>query len=93
MKKDKLVISIIGIIIILSLVQLYISHSLAAAGEKVGLLETKARQLEFQNAILEEEIAKVGSLNNVSAEAEKLGLVKSDRVIHLTPQMPVAWGY
>jgi cell division protein FtsL len=93
MKKDKLLIIISGLIVILSLVQLFISHSLAAAGEKVGLLENRAKQLEFENAILEEEIAKTGSLSRISEEAERLGFIKSGKAIHLTPQLPVAWGY
>lgn len=91
--KNKLISVIIGLVIVLSLVQLVISHSLAAAGEKARQLETKAEELRFKNTVLEEEIAQIGSLSRVLVEAQKIGLIKASRALHLTPQLPVAWGH
>lgn len=88
--KAKLSIVIIGIVIFLSLVQLVISHNLATTGEKVRQLELKAAQLEKENAALTTEINKNGSLSRIAEEAQNLGLVKITKILHLTPEIPVA---
>lgn len=88
----KLLTIVIAIIVLLSLVQLTISHSLATDGEKARQLEIKVAQLEKQNRELTEKINSTGSLSKIAQEAEKLGLVKVTQVLHLTPEMPVALG-
>lgn len=88
--KPKLSIIIIGIVIFLSLVQLVISHNLATTGEKVRQLEFQAAQLEKENAALTTEINKNGSLSRITEEAQNLGLVKITKILHLTPEIPVA---
>ncbi|MFC1727659.1 hypothetical protein ACFL0Y_04005 [Patescibacteria group bacterium] len=89
-RKSPLVI-IVGLVLVLSFVQLLISHRLAAYGRVVRELEDKAGQLEKENKQLEEEIGQIGSLINISQRAEKLGLIKVDHVLQLTPQVPVAY--
>jgi cell division protein FtsL len=88
--KSKLLLVIIVIIVFLSLTQLAISHNLATAGEKVRQLELQAAQLEKENAAITAEINKIGSLARIAEEAQKLGLVKTTQVLHLTPEIPVA---
>jgi len=39
---------------------------------------------------MNEEINQMGSLSLVSLKAQKMGLVKAKKVLHLTPQIPVA---
>lgn len=88
--KKKMPIFIICVVIILSLVQLVISHNLASAGEKVRQLEIKTAQLEQENNALRGEINKTASLARITEEAKTLGLVKTTTVLHLTPEIPVA---
>lgn len=88
--KPKLSILVIMVVIILSLVQIVISHHLSTSGEKVRQLEEKTVQLEQENRQLNEEISNVGSLANVSFKATELGLVRTSQVEHLAPQIPVA---
>jgi len=90
MIRSKLLFLIVGLVIILSLTQLVISHNLATTGEKVRQLELQADQLEEENATLTAEINKIGSLAKITEEAQKLGLVKATQVLHLTPEIPVA---
>lgn len=90
MIRSKLLFLIVGLVVILSLTQLVISHNLATTGEKVRQLELQADQLEEENATLTAEINKIGSLARITEEAQKLGLVKATRVLHLTPEIPVA---
>jgi len=89
-KKTGLIFILISLVLLLSLVQLVISHHLATAGERVRQLEKKASQIEQENRRLQKEISQMGSLAKISSEAEKLGLEKSIQVLHLTPQLPVA---
>lgn len=77
-------------VLILALVQLFVSQRLATAGEEVRQLETEAAQLENENRILADEIGKMGSLSMISSKARDLGLVRTTQVFHLTPQVPVA---
>ncbi|TSC54406.1 MAG: hypothetical protein LiPW31_130 [Microgenomates group bacterium LiPW_31] len=90
MIRSKLLFLIVGLVVILSLTQLVISHNLATTGEKVRQLELQADQLEEENATLTAEINKIGSLARITEEAQKLGLVKATQVLHLTPEIPVA---
>lgn len=91
--KQKLLVIITVVIFGLSLAQLVISHRLATSGEQVRLLEVKIEQLEKENNRLSAEINAVASLSRIAAEAEKMGLVKATRVLHLTPEIPVAMGH
>ncbi len=74
----------------LSLVQLVISHRLATLGGSMRQLEEKQTYLAEENKKLSEEINQMGSLSLVASKAEEIGLVKAKKVLHLTPQIPVA---
>ena len=89
-KKPIFLIFIVILVFLLSLGQLIVSHYLATMGEKLSLLEARAKQLEKENQILEEKIKTNGSLSKISSRAQELGLVKTTAVLHLTPQLPVA---
>ena len=88
--KPKLLGIVIVIILLLSLIQLVISHGLATSGEQVRLLEAEITSLERENNKLSAEINQVASLSRITAEAEKMGLIKATHVLRLTPEIPVA---
>lgn len=92
-KKEKLTSLILGLVLVLCLIQLFISHRLATAGEKVKEFEVRAGQIKEENNLLEEEISQMGALSRVSQEAEKLGLVRTSNILYLTSQIPVALGH
>lgn len=82
---------IIGsLVLILAIIQLVVAHRLATLGEVVHLCENKAVQLEQENLKMAEGISQVGSLSKISLRAEELGFVHANKVVHLTPQIPVA---
>lgn len=87
---EKLIYLIVGLILVLAGFQLVISHGLATTGGKLRQWEEKTDLLEKENRILTEEINQMGSLARIANEAQKLGLVKSSKVLYLTPQIPVA---
>lgn len=89
-KKPKLIFLIIFLVIGLSLAQLIISHKLATLGGSMRQLEEKQAYLAEENKKLNEEINQMGSLSLIASRAEEMGLVKAKKVLHLTPQIPVA---
>lgn len=91
-KNYRLTFVVMGLVLILSLIQLFISHRLASAGGIVKNFEIKADRIERENAFLEEEISKMGSLSEVSQKAQNLGLTRTSSILYLTSQIPVALG-
>jgi len=89
-KKPKLIFLIVTLVMLLAGLQLVMAHCLATTGEQMRQLEDKASLMEKQNQLLIEEINKMGSLNRIATEAGKLGLVKANNFLSLTPQVPVA---
>jgi len=87
MKITKLVILVV---ITLSLVQIFISHSLSTTGEKIKLQELKIDELNRKNQVLFQEIGDLGSLAKISSQASELGFVRTSQVVHLPLQVPVA---
>lgn len=82
---------IIGsLVLILAIIQLVVAHRLATLGGVINLCENKAIQLEQENLKMAEEISQAGSLAKISFRAEELGFVRANKVVHLTPQIPVA---
>lgn len=75
---------------ILALVQVILSNNLAILGEKIKTREVQINALSLENRQLEEELSQNWSLATLSEEAGKIGLVKADSIIYLTPQIPVA---
>lgn len=92
LRSKKLIWLIFSAVILLVFTQLAVSHRLATAGERVKKFETEAESLAQENVFLNEEISKMGSLSRISSEAAKLGLERASRILHLTPQIPVALG-
>jgi len=81
---------VVLMVIILSLVQIVISHYLSTSGEKVRQLEDRITFLEQENRLLNGEISAVGSLSSISTKASELGLVRTSQIQHFAPQIPVA---
>lgn len=91
--KKNLPILITFLVIGLALVQLVLTHRLATAGETIRELEIETSRLEKKNELIEQGITQLGSLRRISQEAEKLGFVRHNSLLHLTPEIPVAMDY
>lgn len=92
-KNHRLTLIVASLVLTLCLIQLLISHRLAAAGELVERLEVKAAEVEQDNVVLKEEISQIGSLTEISQKAKQLGLVRTSSILYLTSQIPVALGH
>ncbi len=93
MKKTNLPILVILFVVGLAIVQLVITHRLSTAGETIKEIEIEASRLEEKNELFRQEINKLGSLRRISQEAEKLGFIRQNNLLHLTPEVPVAMNY
>ncbi len=73
-------ISITGIcILVLILIEIWVSNSVVTYGSKLERLSAISKSLNLENQVLENEIAKRGSLNNVASKSAELGFsVASD---------------
>ena len=81
------------LIVVLALVQIYVSHRLATAGKRVAELENTALAISEKNQQLREEISCLGSLAVVSEKARHLGFKTTSEIVYLTPKVPVALNY
>lgn len=82
--------AIFMVVFILLTCQIFVSNLISSSGDKIQLLEQRHTSLTSQNEQIKKEIASVNSLSNLSHEASKLGLVKTNSVIYLETQVNVA---
>ena len=81
---------ILVVLLFLSLAKVLFSARLATSGTNLAQTEVKSQQLIDQNRVLNQEIIEHSSLIKISSEAAKLGLVKNEKVVNLTLEVPVA---
>jgi cell division protein FtsL len=87
------VILIMIVVAVLGVLQIWASHRLATSGERLTEIDDRIKQLQSDDLILSQEIYKAGSLAEISDKAGKMGLVKTTRVLNLTPEVSVAYNY
>lgn len=63
----------LGMLIILTLIEIWVSNTVVVYGEKFEKLASLEKNLLMENQILENEIAKDSSLNNISSKSAQLG--------------------
>lgn len=68
---------------VLMLVQIWASNNVIAYGEKLEKLFSIAKTLNLENQILENEIAKKQSLNNVASESAELGFLEPESIQYI----------
>ena len=91
--KRNLPLIIVFLVITLALTQLIITHRLATAGESIKEIEIATQRIKQKNEALKQEITQLGSLRRISEQAEELGFVHNQELLHLTPETPVAMSY
>lgn len=91
MKKPAFVIiSLLGIVIVLSVVKVIIHNRLSTSGVFVSKVEREIDFYKTQNAILSEKLLTQSSLTNISEKAEKLGFVKENSLMVIKTSRPLA---
>ena len=80
------------VILMLLVVQVLVSNSIANYGSTISKIETDITDLTQANQLLEEKIASGSSLLTLSEKAQKIGFVKTITPQYFSNQIPVAFG-
>ena len=80
----------IGIIGLLMVLQVGLSNSLSTAGEKLMTLQYDSLNLQKENEVLSNEIAKRQSLINIEKLALEKGFTKIENKLSIAAPIPVA---
>lgn len=82
-KFPKLILPVIFGLTILTLMQIWVSNTVVAFGEKYEKLFDLEKNLKMENQILEMEIAKASSLNTIASKSAELGLTQSPNIQYI----------
>lgn len=82
--------TIIIFVIMLSLVQVFISNSFSTKGILLNDIESKIKSYKKENAFLNEKLLLVSSFTNISSQASQLGFVTEKSYVSLTSPLPLA---
>lgn len=79
----KLAISVSISLLMLALVQIWVSNTVVSYGEKFENLSYLEKTLKMENQLLENEIASKASLTNIATESAELGFRKLDSIQYI----------
>lgn len=74
---------VVGCLFTLMLAEIWASNNVVTYGEKFDKLSSIAKLLSLENAVLENEIAKVESLHNVASKSAELGFSQPEAVQYI----------
>ncbi len=91
MKKSYiLIISLLGLVVVLSVVKAVLQNTLSTSGIFVSKVEQEVNFYKTQNAILSEELLTVSSLTNVAQKAQESGFTSENTLMVLKASSPLA---
>lgn len=67
----------------LTLVEIWTNNTVVIYGEKFGKLSELAKQLDLENQILENQIAKHTSLNSIASKSAQLGFTPPESIQYI----------
>lgn len=78
------------ILVILSLIQLYISNNFVTDGEKIKEATSRAESLEEENSNLTNQVQQLSSLSFIEKQAKEAGFSKIEKIEYLDKTRTVA---
>lgn len=79
----KIIVLTLGILLTLTLVEIWVSNTVVVYGEKFEKLAVLQKNLLIENQILENEIAKDSSLHNISSKSAQLGFSPTQSIQYI----------
>ena len=79
----KYIVIVVIFLVVLTLVEIWTSNSVVAYGGKFEKLSDLAKQLNLENQILENQIAKYASLNNIASKSAQLGFKAPESIQYI----------
>ncbi len=74
---------VVACLFMLMLVEIWVSNNVVTYGEKFEKLSTISKTLSLENQILENEIAKFKSLNNIASKSAELGFLEPQSIQYI----------
>ena len=89
MKRTRLVLGfLIGIVILLSVVQVVASNHISTAGIELSKLQTEIRETKRQNLLLQEKLLSLSALTKIASRAGEMGFIEAKSTIYIqTPPL------
>lgn len=88
--KKRPILLIFILVVVLALAKIFLSAKLATTGAALAQIESQTQELGQKNLLLEEQMLDLSSLSRISSEAARLGLRKTDKILSLTLEVPIA---
>lgn len=79
----KIVISVIFGLLALTLIEIWVTNTAVAFGEKFEKLTEAEKNLMIENQILENQIAEYSSLNNIASKSAQLGFFYNTNIQYI----------
>jgi len=89
--KNKIRFILIGVIFLLSIMQLLTMNSYSTEGNDLSSLTNETEKIKSENIILMQKIASVSSINVISKRAEKLDIRQNIPLFFFNAPIPVAF--
>lgn len=88
--KTKAILLIFVIVFVLTLGKIFLAARLATSGVDLDQIENQSQKLTEDNFLLEESFLELSSLTRIASEAAKLGFSKTEKIVSLTSEAPIA---
>lgn len=83
-KFSKKYVAFIGFgLIFLIVLEIWVQNNLVLYGERFEKMSKLERMLKMENQILENEVAKIGSLQNLASKSAELGFLKPEKIQYI----------
>src|SRR5579862_8539412 len=82
----KLIYLFIGIFFLVIILEIWTVNRLSTYGEQINKIEQLSSDLQLQNDILKDDIAKKSSLSVIAQKASQLGFAVSDKPQYILPE-------
>ncbi|MBI3103808.1 hypothetical protein HYZ05_02625 [Candidatus Daviesbacteria bacterium] len=80
--KKYIVLTVLGLLF-LTVLEIWVNNTVVTYGEKFESMSQLERVLEMENQILENEIAKGGSLNSLASKSAELGFLRVESIQYI----------
>ncbi len=81
---------VIGIIFVLSIIQIVVSNKLSTTGIVLGGLQDQIKTYKTENTLLAQQLLVLSSYNTIASSAADLGFITSKSPIVLSAPLPLA---
>lgn len=82
--------SVISVILVLVLVNVFVSNTLSTKGLTLSKLDDKIKLYKKENSVLKEQYLSLSSFQNIASKAAERGFVKQKSVVYLNTPLPLA---